>query len=78
MSLLDTLNQALGDDTVSEISQRIGTQPDQTRSAIQQALPVILGALGQEAADPSRAPGLSLAIASPPHTRRSPARPASI
>ena len=47
MSLLDTLNQALGDDTVGEISQRIGAQPDQTRSAIQQALPVILGALGQ-------------------------------
>lgn len=63
MSLLDTLNQALGDDTVSEISQRIGAQPDQTRTAIQQSLPVILGALGQEAADPSRAPGLHKALA---------------
>jgi len=63
MSLLDTLNQALGDDAVSEISQRIGAQPDQTRSAIQQALPVILGAVGQEAADPSRAPGLHKALA---------------
>ena len=63
MSLLDTLNQALGDDSVDEISQRIGAQPGQTRSAIQQAVPVILGALGQEAADPSRAPGLHKALA---------------
>ena len=62
-SLLDTLNQALGEDSVDEISQRIGAQPDQTRTAIQQALPVILGALGQEAADPQRAPGLHKALA---------------
>lgn len=62
-SLLDTLYQALGDDTVDGISQRIGAPPDQTRTAIQQALPVILGALGQEAADPQRAPGLHKALA---------------
>jgi hypothetical protein len=62
-SLLETLNQALGADSVDEISQRIGAQPDQTRTAIQQALPVILGALGQEAADPQRAPGLQQALA---------------
>jgi hypothetical protein len=62
-SLLETLNQALGEDSVHDISRRIGAQPDQTRSAIQQALPVILGALGQEAADPQRAPGLQQALA---------------
>ena len=63
MSLLDTLNQSLGDDTVNQISQRIGASPDQTRTAIQHALPVILGAVGQEAADPQRAPGLQQALA---------------
>lgn len=62
-SLLDTLNQALGDDSVNKISQQIGAHPDQTRTAIQQALPMILGALGQEAADPQRAPGLHKALA---------------
>ena len=62
-SLLDTLNQALGDQSVDHIGQQIGADPNQTRTAIQQALPVILGALGQEAADPQRAPGLHKALA---------------
>jgi len=62
-SLLDTLNQALRGESVDAISGRIGTDPQHTRSAIQQALPLIVGALGQEAADPQRASGLRKALA---------------
>lgn len=63
VSVLDTLNQALGDDSVDAISRRIGAHPDQTRTAIKQAFPMIVGALGQEAADPQRAAGLQKALA---------------
>jgi hypothetical protein len=61
-STLEELRAALSGDTVSEISTRIGADPTKTKTAIDQALPVLLGALGKEAADPDRRHGLRKAI----------------
>ncbi|HEX6140939.1 MAG TPA: DUF937 domain-containing protein [Candidatus Limnocylindria bacterium] len=59
---LDDLRSALSGETVDEISRKIGANPAQTKTAIDQALPVLLGALGKEAADPDRRQGLHQAI----------------
>ncbi len=62
ISLLDELRAQLSGDTVQDISRRIGADPDRTKSAIDGALPVLLAALGKEAADPERRVGLQQAI----------------
>lgn len=61
-SVLDDLRSRLSGETVDDISQRIGADPAQTRQAIDAALPMLLAALGKEAADPERSPGLKKAI----------------
>ena len=40
---------------MNDISRRIGADPAQTKQAIDAALPMLLAALGKEAADPERA-----------------------
>ena len=60
---LDSLHSELSDARVQRISDRIGADPDRTRTAIDDALPLLLGALGAEAADPNAAPGLRQALA---------------
>lgn len=62
-TLLDSLNSELSDERVRRISDRIGADPDRTKSAIDNALPLLVGALGAEASDPNAAPGLSRALA---------------
>jgi hypothetical protein len=62
-TLLDSLHDELSDERVRRISDRIGADPDRTRSAIDDALPLLIGALGAEASDPNAAPGLSRALA---------------
>ena len=62
-NLLDSLHNELSDDRVRRISERIGADPNSTRAAIDDALPVLVGALGAEAADPNAAPGLQRALA---------------
>jgi len=61
-SVLDDLRSQLSGDTVNEISRRIGADPQQTKTAIDGAIPVLLAALGKEAADPDRRTGLQQAI----------------
>ena len=62
-TLIDSLNDELSDERVQRISTRIGADPDRTRSAINDALPLLVGALGAEASDPNAAPGLTRALA---------------
>ena len=61
-SVLDDLRSRLSGETVDDISRRIGADPGQTRQAIDAALPMLLAALGKEAADPERSAGLKQAI----------------
>lgn len=61
--LLANLRRELSDERVQRISGRIGADPQRTRSAIDDALPLLLGALGAEASDPNAAPGLRQALA---------------
>ena len=62
-TLIDNLRQELSDQRIQQISSRIGADPDRTRTAIDDALPLLVGALGAEAADPNTAPGLQRALA---------------
>jgi hypothetical protein len=61
--LVDSINQQLSEDRVQRISTRIGSDPARTRAAIDEAVPLLLGALGAEAQDPQAAPGLQRALA---------------
>ena len=61
--LIDGINQQLSEERVQRISQRIGSDPAQTRAAIDEAVPMLLGALGAEAQDPQAVPGLQRALA---------------
>ena len=62
-TLIDSINEQLSDERVQRISNRIGSDPTQTRAAIDEAVPLLLGALGAEAQDPQAAPGLQRALA---------------
>ena len=61
-SVLDELRSHLSPDTVDQISRRIGADPQQTKAAIDGAVPLLLAALGKQAADPDRRSGLQQAI----------------
>lgn len=61
-TLLDSLYDQLSADRVQRISTRIGADPERTRAAIDDALPLLLGALSAEASDPDAAPGLRRAL----------------
>jgi hypothetical protein len=61
-SVLDDLRSQLSGETVNDISRRIGADPQHTKTAIDGAIPMLLAALGQEAADPERRAGLQAAI----------------
>ena len=61
--LIHGINQELSPERLQRISDRIGADPARTKVAIDEAVPVLLGALGAEAQDPARAPGLHKALA---------------
>ena len=61
--LIHGINQELSPERLQRISDRIGADPARTRVAIDEAVPVLLGALGAEAQDPAKAPGLHKALA---------------
>jgi hypothetical protein len=61
--LLESLRGQLSQDRVRRISDRIGADPRHTQTAIDDALPLLLGAVGAEASDPNAAPGLRRALA---------------
>jgi hypothetical protein len=51
-SILDMVGQQLGGNTVGQISQQIGADPNSTSQAIQMALPMLLGGLAHNAQQP--------------------------
>lgn len=64
MSLLDQLTQSLGPAAMAEISSKLGTDPSTTSSAVNTALPVLIGALAKNASSPTGASALNNALAS--------------
>ncbi|MFL6466957.1 MAG: DUF937 domain-containing protein [Pyrinomonadaceae bacterium] len=62
-SLQDLLGQQQGSEAVDQISQQVGAEPSMVNSAIQAALPMILGSLANNAATPGGAESLDNALA---------------
>ena len=61
-SLQDLLGQQQGEQAVEQISQNVGADPNTVNSAIQMALPAILGGLAQNASTPHGAESLNTAL----------------
>ena len=62
-SLQDLLGQQQGNEAVDQISQQVGAEPSMVNSAIQAALPAILGSLANNASTPQGAQSLDNALA---------------
>lgn len=61
-SLQDLLGPQQGSEAVDQISQQVGAEPSMVNSAIQAALPAILGGLANNASDPQGAQSLDRAL----------------
>jgi hypothetical protein len=61
-SLVDTVLAHLGDAQMGQIAAQLGTTPDQTRSAIEHAIPLIVGGMAQNASTPAGADALQNAL----------------
>lgn len=61
-SLQDLLGPQKGSEAVDQISQQVGAEPSMVNSAIQAALPAILGGLANNASDPQQAQSLDQAL----------------
>jgi hypothetical protein len=61
-SILDMVQQQLGGGAINQISQQIGADPGTTQSAVQMALPMILGGLAQNTSQPGGAESLHAAL----------------
>ncbi|HEX6125677.1 MAG TPA: DUF937 domain-containing protein [Pyrinomonadaceae bacterium] len=61
-SLQDLLGQQQGNEAVEQISQNVGAEPSAVDTAIQAALPMILGSLANNAATPQGAESLNQAL----------------
>jgi hypothetical protein len=61
-SILDLVGQQLGGNTVGQISQQIGSDPNSTAQAIQMALPMLVGGLAHNAQNPQGAAALDSAL----------------
>lgn len=62
MSLLDLVQQQLGQPQLQQISQQIGADPAQTQSAVQAALPMLLGGMAAQGRQPGGANQLAGAV----------------
>jgi len=62
MNLTELLGNALNSDTVSQISQQLGTDEGTTSNAIQAALPMLLGGLANNSANAEGASSLLSAL----------------
>ena len=62
MSLIDLVQQQLGSEQIQQISQQIGADPSQTQTAVQAAVPMLLGGMAGAAQQPGGAQGVSAAI----------------
>ena len=61
-NILDMLSLHLSQEQVQAISKKIGASPEQTQTAIQAALPTLLGALGRKAEGPGGAEQVHAAL----------------
>jgi hypothetical protein len=61
-SILDMVQQQLGGGAIDQISQQIGADPATTQSAVQMALPMILGGLAHNTTQPGGAEALHSAL----------------
>ncbi len=62
LSLQDLLGQDRGNTALNDISNTVGAEPSLVNSAIQMALPAIIGGLARNAADPQGAQSLDTAL----------------
>jgi len=62
LSLQDLLGQDKGNSALGEISNTVGAEPSLVNSAIQMALPAIIGGLARNASDPQGAQSLDQAL----------------
>lgn len=61
-SILDILNQQLGGDAVQQISRQLGVDEQTAGNAISAALPMLLGGLARNSANPQGADALASAL----------------
>lgn len=61
-SILDTLTQQLSGGTLSQMSRQLGTDEATTQNAVSMALPLLLGGLARNAAQPAGADALGRAL----------------
>lgn len=62
-SLLEMLGQQLGGDTITQLSGQLGADEGSVGNAVSAALPLLLGALARNSANPNGAAALSSALA---------------
>ena len=62
LSLQDLLGLDQGEQAIGQISQQVGAEPSVVNTAIQYALPAILGGLARNASDPQGAASLDTAL----------------
>ena len=63
-SLLDMVQQHLGQNEIQQISQQVGADPATTQNAISAALPMILGGMASTASQPGGADAIHNSLAS--------------
>ncbi len=61
-SIFDTVMQQMGGENLSSISQQIGADESSTRTAVEAALPLLLGGLARNSARPEGAASLGSAL----------------
>lgn len=64
MSILDEVQQELGQDKIAQIGQQIGATPSQTQTAVQAAVPMLLGGMAGTASQPNGAGAIQQALGS--------------
>jgi hypothetical protein len=62
MSLLDLVSGQMNAGTIGSLAQALGASPDSTQSAVTAALPILVGAMGQNAQQPGGAASLLSAL----------------
>ena len=62
MSVLDLVQQHLGPEQIRQLSQQIGADPARTETAVQAALPMLLGGMASTAQQPGGAEEVSAAM----------------
>jgi hypothetical protein len=62
MSILDSVLGQLGPDTIAKMAGQLGSNPQQTTSAIQAALPLLMGAMQRNVGQPGGADALHNAV----------------